>query len=219
MNVVLNDFVANAGAGNFDEVPPIHKTFEWRTDVVTFDGTPKEQRNQIFERPRRRWFINWPIVELASRHKIVELFHRAKGRYNTFLYKDRHDYACALTECSVTAVGGETTTQLIKTYYPGETEEWNENKIDIMPSSVFAPIIKIDAAVKTEGTHFTLSDTTGIINWAGGTSPNGALGAGEVVTANYQFYFRVRFDMDIYEDLQGSYEFFQSNPMLIEVIP
>ena len=219
MNIVINDFVGDAGAGNFDEVPPLRTTFEWLTDIAKFDGTPIEQRNQIYERPRRRWFINWPIVEEASRDKIVELFNRAKGRYETFLYKFRYDYSCALTECSVTAVGGETTTQLIKTYYPGETESWDEDKKDIMPSSVYAPIVKIDSAIKTEGTHFTLSDTTGIINWAGGTSPVGTLGAGEVVTANYQFYFRVRFDMDIYEDMQGSYEFFQSNPLLIEVIP
>lgn len=172
---------------------------EWSTDLVAYD-TGKEQRNQIWQRPRRHWVLPYNVLLVEHRSKLKELCSRAKGMYNVFLFEDPYDYECALTECSITAAGGETTTQLIKTYYGGETETWNENKTRIQPSGIFPPIVKIDAAVKTEGTHFTLDDDTGIIDWTGGGTPNGALGAGEVVTAQYQFYCPVRFDKDIYDE-------------------
>lgn len=172
---------------------------EWFTDLVAYD-TGKEQRNQVWSRPKRHWVLPYNVMLTAFRDKLIELCSRAKGMYNVFLFEDPYDNECALTECSITAVGGETTTQLIKTYYVGETEEWDENKTRIQPSSIFAPIVKIDAAVKTEGTHFTLDDNTGIINWAAGSAPNGALSTDEVVTANYCFYCPVRFDRDVYEE-------------------
>lgn len=172
---------------------------EWSTDLVDYD-TGKEQTNQVWERPKRYWVLPYNTMLREYRDKLLELFSRAKGRYTVFLFEDPYDYKCALTECSVTAVGGETTTQLIKSYYPGESETWDENMTRIQPSGVFPPIVKIDAAVKTEGTHFTLDDDIGIIDWTGGGSPNGALGAGEIVTANYYFYRPVKFDTDIYEE-------------------
>lgn len=218
MDMVINDFVGDAAYGSFGEQAPLRKGFNWLTDIVNYD-TGKEQANQILEQPVREWPVNWLWMDLAARDKLLEIFLRGKGRYNTFLYKDYHDFECALTECSVTAAGGETETQLIKTYYPGETETWDEDKKDITPGSIFAPVVKIDAAVKVEDTHFTLDDTTGIIDWTGGSAPNGALGAGEVVTANYRFYFRVRFEDDHHTDIEHQIDFWSYDDLrLIEVI-
>lgn len=201
MNTVINTFVGDAAFTGFDEVLPLEKSFQWSTDKVRFDSN-REQRNQIFEQPIRRWAINWKVVDEAARNKIIQLFQLAKGSFDTFLYTDSDDFQTELTESIVTAVGGETTTQLIKNYYVNEPESWAEDKKDIVPSGTFAPVVKIDAVTKTEGTHFTLDDTTGIINWAGGSAPNGALVADEVVTAQYQFYFRVRFVDDVHNDEQ-----------------
>ncbi len=218
MDLVINDFVDDAAYGSFGEQAPLRKSFNWLTDLVSFDSG-KEQRNQILEQPIREWPVNWRWMDLASRNKLIELFQRAKGSYATFLYSDVDDYVCTLAECSITAVGGEATTQLIKSYYVGETETWDENKKDIVPSGVFAPIVKIDAATKTEGTHFTLDDTTGIINWAGGSAPVGTLGAGEVVTTNYQFYFRVRFSGDVHMDVEHQKDWYSYDDLkLIEVL-
>jgi uncharacterized protein (TIGR02217 family) len=172
---------------------------EWFTDVVDYD-TGKEQSNQVWERPKRHWILPYNAMLRAYRDKLLELHSRAKGKHTVFLFEDPYDFMCALTECSITAVGGETTTQLIKSYYPGEAETWDENMTRIQPGDIFPPVVKIDAATKTEDTHFTLDDDTGIIDWTGGGSPNGALGAGEVVTANYYFYRPVKFDTDSYEE-------------------
>lgn len=200
INLVINDFVGDAAFAGFDEGNPLNKKFGFVTDVVLYDSE-KEQRNMIRDRPRRRWPINWPLLDQAGRDKLIELYQRARGRYEEFLFADRWDFECGLTDWSYTAAGGETTTQLQRTYYIAETEAWTENKKKIQPSAKFAPIVKIDAAVKTEGTHFTLDDATGIIDWSAGSAPNGPLGAGEVVTANYYYYFRVRFEEDEHIDI------------------
>ena len=90
-----------------------------------------------------------------------------------------------------------------------------------MPGSIFAPVVKIDGVTKIEGTHFLLDDTTGIIDWndSGLLAPVGSLGAGEKVTANYRFYFRVRFDDDSHTDLEHQIDFWSyDNLRLIEVM-
>jgi uncharacterized protein (TIGR02217 family) len=218
INLVINDFVGDAAFSGFDEANPLIKDKEWQTDVVRYDSK-KEQRNQIDEQPTRRWFINWQVLDQAARDKLLELHERAKGRYADFLYADRWDFECGLAESSVTAVGGETTTQLVKEYYNGETEAWSENKTKIQPSAKFAPIVKIDAAVKVEGQNFTLDDATGIIDWTGGAAPNGALGAGEVVTANYYFYFKVRFAEDVHRDIMNHASLWTAAPLeIVEVL-
>ncbi len=215
MDIVLSDFVSP----DYGRQYPVQMIYEWSTDVVT-KGL-KEQRNEEWPQPKRHWHINWAALKSASRDRLLELFNRARGKANTFLWLDGDDSLCELTECSITAAGGENTTQLIKTYYPGETEKWTENKKDIVPSGIFAPVVKIDAVTKTEDVHFTLDDTTGIIDWTGGSAPNGALGAGEVVTANYRFYFRVRWMVDKHTDSQfapGLWRMAGRGPHIIEVV-
>ena len=212
MNLVINDFVADAAYGSFGEQAPLKIVFNWNTDVVSFDSGI-EQRNQIRERPIREWFVNWQWMDVAARDKLIELFQRAKGRATTFLYQDYDDFSCALTECSVTAIAAQTDFQLIKSYYVGETETWDEDKKDIMPSSVFAPVVKLDGVEKTEGVDYTLDDATGIVIF------EAAPGAGVVMTANYQFYFRVRFESDNRMDTEHQKDFFSVGELkLVEVI-
>jgi len=116
--------------------------------------------------------------------------------YNVFLFEDPYDYECALTECSITAIAAQVEFQLIKTYYPNESENWTENKTRIQPGNIFLPIIKVDNVTKTEGTDYTLDDDTGIVDF----TLMGAPGAGKIITANYRFYYPVRVDKDIYEE-------------------
>jgi len=166
---------------------------EWFTDLVDYD-TGKEQRNQIWSRPKRHWVLPYNVLLTVFRNKLIELCSRAKGMANIFLFEDPYDYECALTECSITAIAAQVDFQLIKTYYGSETETWSENKTRIQPSTVFAPIIKIGEDVKEEGTDYDLDDDTGIVTF--GAAP----GADAVITANYRFYCPVRFDRNFYEE-------------------
>ena len=185
----------------FGEQYPARMEFEWATDLVSYGQ--KSQRNQLWAQPTRHWYINYEALTKAGRDKFLEIFNRAHGRARTFLLADKDDFACTAAECSITATAGDTTTQLIKSYFPVETETWDEDKKKIVPSGIYAPSVWLDAAAKTEGTHFTLDDTTGIIDWTGGSAPNGAMGGGEVITADYHFYFQVRFDFDRHADIRN----------------
>jgi uncharacterized protein (TIGR02217 family) len=170
----------------------------WATDVVSY-GLP-EQRNHLCSRSKRRWFINWAGLKATARANLTEFFGRAAGRFRTFYWLDPDDKSCGLTDWSYTAAGGETTVQLQKDYYNGEAEEWSEDKKAIVPGATYAPTVKVDAATLAEGVDFTLDDSTGVIDFSGGSAPYGALSAAEVVTADYQFYFTVRFNRDVFRD-------------------
>ncbi len=212
MNIVINDFVGDAAFTGFDEVLPLRKSFQWRTDRISYDSG-LEQRNQLLEQPIRHWEINWEMLDQAARDKVIELFQRTKGSFDTFLYTDRDDFQVELSESIITAVAAQTDFQLTKNYYVGETETWVENKKDIVPSGTFPPVIKLDGVTKTEGADFTLDDTTGIVIF--GAAP----GAGVVFTAQYQFYFSVRFANDSHIDEQiHATPLWASNLEIVEVI-
>ena len=191
---------------------PLVVRYEWRTDVVSFDSS-KEQRNQVLAQPIRHWTLPYSNLSVAQRNKLVELFNRAKGRYGTFKFEDPNDFQCLLTECSITAIAAQTDFQLIKSYYIGETETWNENKSDIQPSTLYPPLVRVDGAIQTEGVGYTLDDSTGIVIF--GAAP----GAGKVITADYRFYYRVRFDVDIYEEGSNVEDIWSSREIeIVEVI-
>jgi uncharacterized protein (TIGR02217 family) len=218
MEIVINDFVKDAAYGCFDEQAPLEKRFRWFTDMVKYDSRA-EQRNQTSEAPERRWAINWEWLDEPARSKLIELFQRAKGKYDFFLYRDGADggidndggdQLVTVTDWSCTLTTGDTTTQLQQTYYKGETEEWTEDRTKIQPSSKYVPTIYVDDVAKTEGADFTLDDTTGLITWTGHTPATA-----EVVTADYKFYFKVRFEDDAHRDIQHQIGYWAANKLSI----
>jgi uncharacterized protein (TIGR02217 family) len=191
---------------------PAHRQFQWSTDVVNYGRL--SQRNQRYSQPVRHWFINYQGLTLDDRNRLLEIFNRAAGQYRTFKILETGqdgDYECSLAECSITAVAAQTQFQLVKTYYDGQTEEWTENKKKIVPGTIFPPVIKLNSTIKTEGTDYTLDDETGIVTF--GSAP----GAAVVMTANYRFYFSIRFGADVYDDIRNLPEHWQAeNIHLIE---
>ena len=173
---------------------PLRMRSEWRTDVVNYDSSGVEQRNQVWSKPRRSWALPYSVLTLTQRNELFELAQRAKGRTSTFLFEDPYDHECLISDCSITAIAAQVDFQLDKDYYPGETETWTENKIKIQPSTIYQPYIEVDGAAQVEGggDDYTLDDTTGIVTFGG------AHGAGAVITANYYFYYKVRFVSDAY---------------------
>ncbi|MCE5185072.1 MAG: DUF2460 domain-containing protein [Planctomycetaceae bacterium] len=199
MIIEIRDFV-NAGG---EQIGGRRRMFEWFSDEVTYD-TGKRQANQILARPRRHWWINWLWLNAAARDKLIELFNRARGKTSNFLYECVWDYACTYTDWSHVLTTGEATTQLKKTYYAGTAEAWTENKTKIQPSTVYAPTIKVNGAAKVEGVDFTLNDDTGMITWTG-FAPT----TGQVLTADYKFYFEAYFAEDTYEDINHTIDWYR----------
>lgn len=107
MNEVLNDFVSLPFSY------PVNKRLIWRTDIVVLD-TAKEQRNQVWSQPLRQWVLIWDIMNETVRNELVELYQRAKGMYNTFLFRDVKDedglYSDTQIEYTVNAVDSDDAT-------------------------------------------------------------------------------------------------------------
>jgi len=204
MEIELRSFINP----RYGEQYPVRVEIQWATDVVSYGQT--SQRNQLWPQPLRHWYISYDALTKVGRDKFLEIFNRAHGRARTFLLADIDDFSCTATECSITTVAADETTQLIKSYYPTEAETWDEDKKKIRPSDIYAPSVWLNGAAKTEDTHFTLDDTTGIINWMAGSAPNGAMAGGEVITADYHFYFNVRFDFDRHVDIKNIPEHWQA---------
>jgi uncharacterized protein (TIGR02217 family) len=193
--IVINDYMSAAAFSGFGQADPVRRLIEWKNNVVTY-GNGREQRNQVWQRPRRSWPLNWTVLDLGGRDALIEFFNRVRGDLTPFLYYDEDDYQCSFLQCIIQAAGGETTTQLIKTYYPDHAGAWTENKKRIQSGTV---TVKIDEATQVEDTDYVLDYGTGVIDWSAGAK--GSLLAGEVVTAEYDFYYPVRFGVPSYKDI------------------
>lgn len=272
MNVVINDFV------DFEQSGPLKKRYRWFTEVARFDSGV-EQRNQVMSRPVRSWDMNWAILDATERDNLIELFQRAKGKYDTFLYEDSDDYeaTCAFTQAQVAivsastgdatfTVSGDLATefetgvkfaitgtasndgdyvctadatsdgtdtilyvaavpadqgasgyllrkefQLFAPYYEGESETWSEDRKDIQPDEIS---VTVAGGGVTEGVEYTLDDNTGIIIFEDTYAP----ADGEVISATFKYYFRVRFDIDLYEDVMKEVDLYSNNVPIVEVI-
>lgn len=95
MNLVINDYIGvNASH-------PMIKSTNWFTDVVKYDSG-KEQRNQVRVAPTRMWVATWSILNATQRNNMMEVYNRAKGRYDTFQFRDPQEEDGSSTKTAVT---------------------------------------------------------------------------------------------------------------------
>jgi len=218
LTLKMKALVEAAAFTGFDQVVPVKKVRHWRTDIAAFDSGI-EQRQQILDQPIREWFINWSLLDAAGRNQVKEVFDAARGASDTFQWLDDDEYLCSAEQIATDGV--DTAYQLVCTYYSGESYEWTETKKDIVPGSIYAPVVthSVDGA-QTEvesspgANEFTLDDTTGIMTF--GVAPSSG-----VLTCTYEYYFRVRFTEDTYDDVQVYTGPLYSAPDLhvVEVLP
>ena len=181
MEIAILDFV------NWYERNPIRKTFEWKTDVVEYDSGIN-QRNKVWDAPRRHWFINWNVMRDEYQLKVIEVLNRAKGRYDTVFLRDRWDY----TATSTFAGDGTTKTfQLYKTYYPG-TEQWSEDKKSIKSGTT---AVTLDGVPQPSG--WSVNCSTGILTF------DAAPGNGIAIVATFEFYFKAIFTEDSFNQVKA----------------
>lgn len=191
LTLAMKALVEAAAFTGFDQVNPVRKARNWRTDVVSYDSGIR-QTQQILDQPIREWFINWALLDQAGRNKVKEVFDAARGKFDTFLWLDDDEFLCSSEQ--IATDGSETSYQLVCTYYSGESYAWTETKKDIVPGSIYAPVVthSVDGA-QTEGVEYTLDDTTGILVFAAPPSAG-------ILTCTFEYYFRVAFAEDAYTD-------------------
>jgi uncharacterized protein (TIGR02217 family) len=153
---------------------------EFRTEVV-LTGGGHESRNVVWSAPRHRWDIAPAIQDPADLLLVRAHFFARQGRARGFPFKDFSDFSVTDGVIIASAVGGETSAQLIKVYTSGAV-------------SFVRTITKLVAGTvtaKKNGSPFTVTpnNNTGIITFA-------SLSAADQLTATFEFDVPVRYDVD-----------------------
>lgn len=180
-----------------------------------------EQRNQNWSQSRAEWTLSFENKYQADYQQLLAYFHAVRGMANGFRLYDPTDFS-GTSQFIGTGDGVKTQFQLQKTY-----------TFPISAYQVIRPIQKpITSLIKdfygnamtdtvnvydngtvqtfnagyhttTGGKKYTLDETTGVITFV--TAPL----AGHIITADYQFHWPVRFNLD---QMQTQYKTGQNAP-------
>jgi uncharacterized protein (TIGR02217 family) len=176
---------------------------ERRTDVVVL-GSGHEERNARWADSRRSYNAGYGVKSLDDLHAVIAFFEERRGRLYGFRWRDHaDDKSCApggtispLDQVIGTGDGTRATFQLVKTYGAAHAP-WARTIGKPVTGSVR---VTVDGGEGTEGIDFTVSTTTGVVQFLPGHVP----GSGDVVTAGFAFDVPVRFDTDRLEiSVQG----------------
>lgn len=163
----------------------------FKTTIATL-VSGREQRNQDWLQQRGRWDVSYGIQDMSDIQDVIDLFYAARGRRNSFLFKDFQDYA-GTVEFLGTGDGVNRDFQVVRNYTVG-TETYRrdvyypiENTITVLrdnapPSGNPTPV---------GGGSWSLQPG-GIIRFANPQTP----AAGDLVYATFEYDVLVRFDID-----------------------
>lgn len=163
------------------------------TDVVTL-RSGFEQRNSIWAHSRRRYNAGLGLQDIKNLYEVLEFFEARRGRLHGFRWKDWADYKSGDPITGTTTgdvqigVGDNTEDQfqLIKVY----SDTAGSYTRTIRKPVAGTVKVALNGAAQTEGTHFSVDSTTGILTFA--SPPGNAV----VITAGFEFDVPVRFDQD-----------------------
>lgn len=156
-----------------------------------------DQAVDRWSRVRHRYDVRKGVRTHADLSVIRTFFYARKGPANGFRFKDWHDFHSNPTDPTFrssagvrdqdigTGDGSETDFQLKKTYISGLTP-YVRNITKPVAGTVR---VWLDGVEQTEGVHFTVDTTTGVVTFS--TPP----GVGVVIEASFQFDVPVRFDL------------------------
>lgn len=128
---------------------------------------------------------------------------------------DSYTYIYVEEEIPSTATGGKVLRmyfQLSKEYYPGKDYVINEPKQDIIPD--ICEVDVDDRSSATEGVDYELTDTEGILMFDNAYIPD----IGATIEATFDFYYRVRFVSDEFQDRNRVLSFYDPDVLNIKEI-
>lgn len=168
---------------------------ERRTEIVTL-SSGHEERNSRWADSRRRYDAGSAVRSLDDLHAVIAFFEERRGCLFGFRWRDRADWKSGAPSISPAAVDqaigtGDGTTaafQLAKTY-GGAFAPYVRPIAKPVEGSVR---IAVNGVEQTEGIHWSVDTTTGIVTFDAAAIP----GEAAAVTAGYEFDVPVRFDID-----------------------
>ena len=165
---------------------------ERRTEIVTL-GSGAEERNSRWADSRRRYNAGFGVKSLDDIHAVIRFFEERRGRLHGFRWKDHADFKSCPPRQQVTALdqvlgtGDGTTTsfQLVKAYGSG-LRDYVRSISKPVTGTVTVAVGGVVSA------NVSVDHMTGLVTFLPGFVP----GAGQVVTAGFEFDVPVRFDSD-----------------------
>lgn len=167
-----------------------------------------EQRNANWSQSRAMWTVSYENKTPAEYQALLALFHAMRGMANGFRLFDPTEYV-GQSQFIGTGDGSTKIFQLQKTYtFPlssyqvvrpiqkpitSLTKDINGNAMTdtvVVYDNGAVQAANAGYHTSTGGAKYTLDETTGVITFV--TAPL----AGHVITADYQFHWPVRFDLD-----------------------
>jgi len=153
--------------------------------TVAVSNSGYEQRNANWDIPLKTWDVSHIIDTRDKITYLISFFNARKGKANTFLFKDWSDYSAQLTddgEEGYLLSTGVSTYQMQKKYYDSGS---NSFRNIIKPKQTTVTVYN-GSTLLTEGVHYSIDYTTGILTKLSGT----------VTHWRGEFYIVVRFDTD-----------------------
>lgn len=175
---------------------------ERRTEIVTL-GSGHERRSTPWAEGRRRYLIGANLRTLDDMTALTAFFEARKGRLYGFRFRDFADFKSCSPGADVTAQdqvlgsgdGVRVRFDLVKRH-DDEAGGWTRRITKPAPGSVR---VAVDGVELAPG-GFEVDAATGVVTLA--TAP----GAGQAVTAGFEFDVPVRFDADRIEVTLESFE-------------
>jgi len=161
---------------------PIPKRANWKT-LVSQAESGREVRVALRSLPLFEWDLPYGILRAADQATFWGFYNACSGGYDTFLFDDKAD---DFAQGAQLGVGDGTTTQFqfVRSY----AGEFVEPRTDIQQSPT-APKIYLNGVLQTSGYSINYLNS-GILTFT--TAP----ASGVVITADFYFYWRVRFKED-----------------------
>lgn len=150
------------------------------TVVAAFGGG--EDRNANWEEARHRYDVSQTVKDDEQARELDAFFRKARGRKNTFRFKDWTDYQLAAADSRLVLVSG-TTYQISKVY--GADEPTFEEVRALRRIVAGSLTVYSSGAPLTAGVDYTVDLNTGLVTTASGT-----------LTAACEFDVPCRFDFD-----------------------
>ncbi|WP_333795218.1 DUF2460 domain-containing protein [Hyphomicrobium sp.] len=168
---------------------------ERRTDVVVL-GSGFEERNSRWAESRRSYNAGYGVTSLDALHEVIAFFEERRGRFHGFRWRDHADWKSCPPASVTTALDQEIGVG------DGVTRSYQLTKIYGLSYAPYAREIRkpvvgtvkvaVDGVARTEGEHFTVDATSGVVRFEVGVTP----APGAIVTAGFEFDVPVRFDTD-----------------------
>lgn len=194
----------------------------FNTNVIVTDSGA-EERIARWSDARHRYNAAYGIRTHDQLNAVKVFYYARMAVANGFRFKDWQDFTTAVngrdahtaTDIAIgTGDASQTTFQLIKTYISSPT---TVSRVITKPVNG-TTLIEVNSVLQTEGSDYTINNTTGVITFDGGSIP----GAGHAITAGFEFDVPVRFGEEVDALLALNYESFGSGSIndipLIEIV-